>query len=70
MLFVADVLAWYRSLGSVRRTRMNAVLEKAVVSFPLVGNYADRNECHIEPDWLLIYKFDTGIIISGTWERL
>lgn len=24
----------------------------------LVGNYAHRRECHIEPDWLLIYKID------------
>lgn len=24
----------------------------------LVGNYSDRRECHIEPDWLLIYKID------------
>lgn len=22
----------------------------------LVGNFKDRWECHIEPDWLLIYK--------------
>ncbi|MFQ5779764.1 MAG: type II toxin-antitoxin system YafQ family toxin [Nitrospiria bacterium] len=22
----------------------------------LVGYYRDRRECHIEPDWLLIYK--------------
>jgi mRNA interferase YafQ len=22
----------------------------------LTGNYANRRECHIEPDWLLIYK--------------
>lgn len=22
----------------------------------LVGNYHDRRECHIEPNWLLIYK--------------
>jgi len=22
----------------------------------LVGVYKDRRECHIEPDWLLIYK--------------
>jgi len=22
----------------------------------LKGNYSDRRECHIEPDWLLIYK--------------
>lgn len=24
----------------------------------LIGNYAERRECHIEPDWLLIYKLD------------
>jgi len=23
---------------------------------PLKGSYADCRECHIEPDWLLIYK--------------
>lgn len=23
---------------------------------PLIGNYQYRRECHIEPDWLLIYK--------------
>jgi len=22
----------------------------------LKGNYKDRKECHIEPDWLLVYK--------------
>ena len=25
---------------------------------PLVGNYAGFRECHIEPDWLLIYLID------------
>jgi mRNA interferase YafQ len=24
----------------------------------LIGNYVNRRECHIEPDWLLIYKLD------------
>lgn len=24
----------------------------------LVGQYADLWECHIEPDWLLIYDYD------------
>lgn len=22
----------------------------------LIGNFKDRRECHIEPDWLLVYK--------------
>jgi len=25
---------------------------------PLHGNYHDKWECHIEPDWLLIYRID------------
>ncbi|NEQ99735.1 MAG: type II toxin-antitoxin system YafQ family toxin [Cyanothece sp. SIO2G6] len=29
----------------------------------LVGNYKDRRECHIEPDWLLIYKKTSDAII-------
>lgn len=24
----------------------------------LVGDYAGRRECHMEPDWLLIYKLE------------
>lgn len=29
----------------------------------LVGNYKGRRECHIEPNWLLIYKIDKNDII-------
>lgn len=28
----------------------------------LVGNYASRRELHIEPDWLLIYAIERGIL--------
>ncbi len=24
----------------------------------LIGNYASTRECHIQPDWLLIYRLD------------
>jgi mRNA interferase YafQ len=30
---------------------------------PLVGNYVGRRECHVDPDWLLIYKLEPGVII-------
>ncbi|MCH9639272.1 MAG: type II toxin-antitoxin system YafQ family toxin [Betaproteobacteria bacterium] len=23
-----------------------------------MGNFSERRECHIEPDWILIYKID------------
>jgi mRNA interferase YafQ len=29
----------------------------------LIGNYKGRRECHIEPDWLLIYKIEGSEII-------
>ncbi len=33
----------------------------------LVGNYAGRRECHLESDWLLIYKVEeTRIIFERT----
>lgn len=33
---------------------------------PLHNNWAGRRECHIEPDWLLIYKIEEQTI---TFER-
>ncbi len=33
----------------------------------LSGNYAGYRECHIEPDWLLIYKqSDTELLLART----
>ena len=29
---------------------------------PLTGNYAGFRECHIQPDWLLIYKVEADIL--------
>lgn len=33
----------------------------------LTGNFADRWECHIEPDWLLIYRTtQTALFLERT----
>ena len=33
----------------------------------LIGNFKNRRECHIEPDWLLIYKIvEPEIIFERT----
>ena len=29
----------------------------------LIGNFKDRRECHIEPNWLLIYRLEENSII-------
>lgn len=38
-------------------------LAKHYRNHPLIGNYAGRYECHIEPDWLLVYKLEDDIIV-------
>jgi mRNA interferase YafQ len=30
---------------------------------PLTGDYAGFRECHIQPDWLLIYTVDKGQLV-------
>ena len=36
-------------------------LEQKYRDHALTGNYKDFRECHIEPDWLLIYRKDTDV---------
>lgn len=31
-------------------------LDEKYKDHPLTGNYSNRRECHIQPDWLLIYQ--------------
>ena len=38
-------------------------LDKKYQDHSLKGEYADCRECHIEPDWLLIYLIDGDSII-------
>lgn len=29
----------------------------------LTGNYAGHRECHIQPDWLLIYRIESDVLV-------
>jgi mRNA interferase YafQ len=57
---------------------MQLLLKEEVLPFKnrdhnLSGNYINRRECHIEPDWLLIYKLGNEQIIferTGTHSDL
>jgi len=43
------------------------ILEPKYRNHELIGEYKGRHECHIEPDWLLIYKVEgEGIIFERT----
>jgi mRNA interferase YafQ len=61
-----------KELGLMKRRRMNMARLRAVMELieaerplpercrphPLHGNYAGKWECHVEPDWLLVYLID------------
>lgn len=45
----------------------NQPLPAAARPHKLIGNYSGFSECHIEPDWLLIYRLtDTEILLHRT----
>ena len=39
------------------------VLDIKYKDHALISNYKGFRECHIEPDWLLIYKYDDDILV-------
>lgn len=66
-----------KNLKKLRIVMENLIKEETLGSrhrdHPLVGNYSGRRECHLEPDWLLIYKLDGEDIIferTGTHSDL
>ena len=38
-------------------------LESKYRDHSLTGNYKGTRECHIEPDWLLIYEYQEDVLI-------
>ena len=45
------------------RLMAQSALDARLRHHKLSGNYKDRWECHLEPDWLLIYKLSGNVII-------
>ena len=48
-------------------------LDSSYKNHPLHGEYAGDMECHIEPDWLLIYYMEDGflyLVRTGTHSDL
>ena len=38
-------------------------LEEAYRDHELTGDYAGSRECHIEPDWLLVYEIQQSVLV-------
>ena len=49
--------------GIVEKLAKGAKLESRHRPHALVGNYVNKMECHIEPDWLLIYEVTDDLVI-------
>jgi len=52
------------SIKSIVRKLIDEIpLERKHRDHLLIGNFKDRRECHIEPDWLLIYRLEESMIV-------
>ena len=40
-------------------------LPQKYLDHPLSGDYRASRECHIEPDWLLIYRIEKDLLVLG-----
>ncbi len=68
--FVKDIKRMQRRRKSQEKIKkiINKLINEEQLSphhkdHKLIGNYKGRRECHVEPDWLLIYKIMSAEII-------
>lgn len=47
----------------IEKLAAGEVLPEKYRDHPLKGNHINTRECHIRPDWLLIYEIDNDILI-------
>ncbi len=47
-----------KMFGVIEFLRNDRLLDKKHKIHKLTGDYSEFMECHIEPDWLLVYKTD------------
>jgi mRNA interferase YafQ len=47
----------------IKELATDKILEPKFKDHKLVGNYVGTRECHIEPDWLLIYINDADELL-------
>ena len=52
-----------RLRGTLRLLAERRALPPAMRDHALVGNYRGYRECHVAPDWLLIYRVDENRLV-------
>jgi mRNA interferase YafQ len=77
MLDLVTTMQFRKDLKRIRKrgynlSKLDDVLQTLLAEKPLpekhrnhelVGNYVSFRECHIDPDWLLVYAVDKGKLI-------
>lgn len=46
----------------IDKLRQGIILEEKYKDHELIGNYKGFRECHIKPDWLLVYLIEDDIL--------
>ena len=47
----------------IRKLSAGEVLSQENRDHALSGNWSGYRECHVQPDWLLIYRIEEGLLI-------
>jgi len=50
-------------LQIIDRLAVGEVLEEKYQDHALTGDYIGHRECHIQPDWLLIYRYEEDVLV-------
>lgn len=48
---------------AIRKLAVGEVLPPGYHNHMLIGDYAGMQECHIKPDWLLIYCYEQDVLV-------
>jgi mRNA interferase YafQ len=52
---------------AIKKLAYDETLDPRYRDHALIGNYAGTRECHLEPDWLLIYRLvDDHLVLVRT----
>ncbi len=47
----------------VRALAKDEILPEKYKDHALIGDYAGYRECHIQPDWLLVYRLEDDVLV-------
>jgi len=49
--------------GVIAKLALGTSLPASNRDHALTGNYTGHRECHIAPDWLLVYRFEQDVLV-------